>query len=270
MKAEKEPLSASAATPSPKFHPSSLILQPSDHRPWPVPSNRWIMRQIWLDLLFAHWPIDPAIMRALVPAGLDLDIYDGQAWVGVVPFHMADVGLRTFPGVPTVTNFPELNVRTYVTFKGQKAGVYFFSLDAASPLAVAVARRWYHLPYFNAKMAAEIQGDTVTYNSQRTHRGAPPANFAATYGPTGDIYHSKSGTLEQWLTERYCLYAVDRRQRIYRGEINHAPWPLQPAQADISLNTMAQAHNIPLPDLPPLLHFAKRLDVVAWSIKPVK
>ncbi len=245
-------------------------LPPSSFLPHPSPSpSGWVMQQVWHDLLFAHWPVEPEALRPLIPASLDLDTFDGQAWVAVVPFHMSGIRLRRLPGIPTVSHFAELNVRTYVTFKGGQAGVFFFCLDAASPLAVAVARRWYHLPYFNAKMAVEINGDTINYSSRRTHRGATPAQLIATYGPTGPVYQSQPGTLEHWLTERYCLYAVDRQQRVYRGNIHHQPWPLQPAQADFSLNTMAQAHQIDLPNTPPLLHFARRLDVVAWSIKRV-
>ena len=121
------------------------------HRPWPLPTGPWIMSQSWHDLLFAHWPIDASHLRPLIPAALEIDKFQGEAWIGVVPFRMSGVRLRATPALPTLSAFPELNVRTYVTHGG-KPGVWFFSLDAANAIAVSVARAWFHLPYFNARM----------------------------------------------------------------------------------------------------------------------
>ncbi len=227
------------------------------------------MGQSWHDLLFAHWPIPPEVLRPLVPASLELDTFEGQAWIGVVPFHMSNVRVRGLAPVPYTSRFPELNVRTYATVDG-KAGVYFFSLDAASPPAVMAARRWFHLPYFNAQMSITATGDKFDYTSRRTHRNAPAAEFQGSYGPIGEVYRSQPGTLEHWLTERYCLYAVTAANRVYRGDIHHQPWPLQPAEADISKNTMTQPHNIELPPTKPLLHFARRLDVIVWQLRRVR
>ena len=227
------------------------------------------MTQAWTDLLFAHWALPVEALRALVPPQLEIDRYDGRAWLGVVPFGMTRVYPRgTFP-VPWVSHFLELNVRTYVKVGGQ-AGVYFFSLDAANPLAVEVARRWYRLPYYNARMRIAHDGDTRVYASQRTHRGAPPAEFRARYRPTGEVYNSRPGTLEAWLTERYCLYTVSPRGDIFRGDIHHAPWPLQPAEAEIETNSMAQPYGLVLPDegrRPAVLHFCKWLDTLEWPIR---
>jgi hypothetical protein len=204
-------------------------------------------------------------MRQLIPAGLHLDTYDGRAWVGVVPFRMSGVRARWLPPISGLAAFPELNVRTYVT-DGAKPGVYFFSLDAGNPVAVAAARRWFHLPYFNALM--QQRGET--YVSIRTHRNAPAAWFSARYWPTGAPFNAAPGSLEHWLTERYCLYTSDRRGHIYRGDIHHQPWPLQPAAADIRHNRMTQPHGIHLPDIPPLLHFARRLHVQIWPLKRLR
>lgn len=242
------------------------------HRPWPIPAGQWAISQQWHNLLFAHWPVPVAVLRPLIPDVLAIDTYDGMAWVGVVPFQMTHVQLRGLPRVPGTDAFPELNVRTYVHARSAtdaKPGVYFFCLDAGNPLAVAVARRWYHLPYFNARMSAAGRGDTITYRSHRTHRHAAPADFVATYGPTATVTLSEPGTIAHWLTERYALYTTDPRGRLYRGEIHHRQWPLQPAEAEITVNTMAQAHGIALPAIPPLLHFARRLDIVAWAIRRV-
>jgi uncharacterized protein YqjF (DUF2071 family) len=216
-----------------------------------------------------HWPVPAAALRPLVLPGLDLDTFAGEAWLGVVPFRMTGIRHRLGPALPWVSAFAELNVRTYVT-AGGRPGVWFFSLDAANPLAVRVARWQFRLPYFDARMAAAADGaDGVRYASERTHRGAPPAGFAARYRPTGPAYRSDAGTLEHWLTERYCLYAADARGRVFRGEVEHAPWPLQPAEAEVERNTMGDQIGVRLPDAaPPLLHFARRVDVVAWGLQP--
>lgn len=218
----------------------------------------------WHDLLFAHWPLPPETLRPLIPEPLTLDTYDGQAWIGVVPFRMSAVVPRYTPPAPWFSAFLELNVRTYVTI-ADKPGVWFFSLDAANPVAVAVARRWFHLPYFRAQMRLHDDGDWITYQSQRTHRGFPPGGFRGRYRPTGPVYRAEPGHLETWLTERYALYAADPLGRVLRGDIHHLPWPLQPAEAEIDLNTVCDAHGFTLPAEPPLLHFARRLDVLSWG-----
>jgi uncharacterized protein YqjF (DUF2071 family) len=171
---------------------------------------------------------------------------------------------RAFP-VPWLSRFLELNVRTYVRHGG-KAGVFFFSLDAANPVAVEIARRWYRLPYFRASMRLRKAGGWRHYRSYRTHRGAPPAEFQARYRPAGEVYRAAPGSLEHWLTERYCLYTIGRRGEVFRGEIHHAPWPLQPAEAEIEANTMTVPHGLQLPPTAPLLHFAERLVTLEWPI----
>ena len=209
--------------------------------------------------------MDPGILAPTLPAGLALDTRDGAAWLGVVPFRMSGVRLRGLPALPGARAFPELNVRTYVV-AGGRPGVWFHSLDAANPLAVAVARAWFHLPYVRAEMRCEAAGDGVVYASRRTHRGAPPASFRARYGPTSAPRRARPGSLEHWLTERYCLYAASPRG-LLRGEIHHAPWPLQDARAEITEQTVAAAAGVDLaaPCAPPVLHFARRLDVVCWA-----
>lgn len=219
------------------------------------------MRQTWHDLLFAHWPLAPEVLRPLVPPSLPLDTFDGRAWIAVVPFHMSDVAPRGVPALPGLSAFPELNVRTYVTVE-DKPGVLFFSLDAASRLAVEAARLAYHLPYYHAAMSVAPKGDGVRYGSRRLDRRARPAELRARYAPTGPVFRTHAGSLEHFLTERYCLYAPASGGRLYRAEIHHPPWPLQQAGAALEQNTMAAAHGIRLPSEPPLLHFARRLDVV--------
>jgi uncharacterized protein YqjF (DUF2071 family) len=247
------------------------ILAQTDHRPWPHPSGAWVMAQSWSRLLFVHWPVSPDVLCPLIPANLQIDTFEGQAWIGIVPFYMSHVRAHGLPLIPGTNQFCELNVRTYVTnmADGQKAGVWFFSLDASNALAVLGARTAFHLPYYQAQMSLQQSGETVTYESKRTHQGAPAAQFSASYCPTSPVYYSKAGTLVSWLTERYCLYAADRGGYLYRGDIHHAPWPLQDAQADIQINTMTEAAGITLPDMPPLLHYAERLDVMTWYLARV-
>lgn len=222
------------------------------------------MVQIWHDLLFAHWPISPEVMRQHVPPELPLDIFDGQAWIGIVPFHMSNVRPRWVPALPGLSRFPELNVRTYVVLN-EKPGVYFFSLDAASLPAVWAARAVYHLPYFHARMCVNVAGDKVIYSSRR-HSGH--AELAAEYHPVAPVRIRERSSLEYWLSERYCLYTV-HRGRVYRGEIHHLPWPLQDAAAQWQENTMAAVAGIRLPGTEALLHFSKRQEVLIWPLSRV-
>jgi uncharacterized protein YqjF (DUF2071 family) len=238
------------------------------HRPWPLPHAPWVLAMQWHDLLFAHWPLPPERLRALIPPPLVLDTFEGMAWLGVVPFMMRGTTLRGIPPMPWLSDFSELNVRTYVTLD-DRPGVWFFSLDAANPLAVRAARLGARLPYYDARMHYQRDGEGVNYSSTRTHPLAPPANLVARYRPIGDVYRAATGSLERWLTERYCLYTADRHGHAWRLEIHHLPWSLQQAAAEFERNTMAAPLRLELPERPPLLHFARRLDVVAWMPVPI-
>jgi len=224
------------------------------------------MTQSWHDLLFAHWRVDERLLRPLIPSAFNIDRFDGSAWIGVVPFYMRDVAARATPALPWLSAFAELNVRTYVSPRDRKRGVFFFSLDAERLPAVVTARALFRLPYFHARMDVTSRGDMVHYVSRR-RRGE--ATFAATYGPAGPPVTPVKGSLEFFLTERYCLYHVDPLGRPSRLEVHHAPWALQPAQAEIEINTMTAPLRIPLSDAP-LLHFSKRQDVVAWLPRAIR
>lgn len=246
---------------------NSGILAEVAHRPWPMPAGPWVMTQTWHDLLFAHWPVAPGRLAPKLPAGLELECLDGQAWIGVVPFRMTNVAPRGVPALPWLSAFPELNVRTYVRV-GSKPGVYFFSLDAANALAVATARTLFRLPYYTASMQVESRDGAIHYRSRRRAAGDGRAELAALYRPVGPVFQPQEGSLEHFLTERYRLYTVSRRS-VLTVDIHHPPWPLQPAAAEFATNTMADAAGIRLPDMPPLLHFAKRQDMVAWWVRRV-
>ncbi|MFO0946488.1 MAG: DUF2071 domain-containing protein [Planctomycetota bacterium] len=223
------------------------------------------MAQSWHDLCFLHWPMPAQQLRNLVPRSLELDTFDGTGWVGLVPFRMTGIRLHWAPEIPGTSSFVEMNVRTYVR-AGNRPGVYFFSLDANHPLAVEAARLSYHLPYYHARLTCEPEGEAIHYQNERTDRRSPPARFVADYAPTSDRFMARRGTLEHWLTERYCLYVLDRRRRVRRGEIHHQPWPLQTGKVDLRENIMGISHGIRLPDIAPLVHFARRLDVVVWRL----
>lgn len=241
-------------------------LHQTDHRPWPLPSGAWTWRQSWHDLAFLHWPVPAAAVRPLVPRELSIQAFDGTAWVGVVPFRMAGVMRRPFPDVPGVSAFPELNVRLYVEADG-KPGVWFLSLDAANRLAVWAARRFFHLPYHLADMSLIRDQGGIGYASQR--RDAPH-RFAGRYAPVGDVEATVAGSLEHWLTERYCLYARAPDGRLLRTEVHHAPWPLQRAETDIETNSMLDAYGLGQGVAPPLVHYAERIDVVVWDAHEVR
>lgn len=266
------------------------ITEVTDHRPWPLPRRPWILSMSWRDLLFAHWPVPPEAIAASLPAGLEPDLHPGPggrptAWLGVVPFRMSRVRLRGTPPLPGPGAFPELNVRTYVrparalveAGAEPRPGVWFYSLDAASRIAVAGARAWFHLPYVHARMAFEGAdeapehsggGGSIRYRSRR--RRAPHAEFEAEYGPVGEPFESERGTLEHWLTERYCLWAARPDGTLLRGEVHHRPWPLQRAQARIDSAALVAAAGLPPPEGEPHLLFARRLDVVAFAPRRVE
>jgi uncharacterized protein YqjF (DUF2071 family) len=255
-----------AAALSDAFHQRS-VLADDDHRPWPLPRRAWLMGQTWVELLFAHWPVPEEALRAVVPPQLPLDTFDGSAWLGITPFCVRGLRLRgTFPA-PVLSSFPELNVRTYVSVEG-KPGIYFLSLDADSIAAVHAARRSYRLPYFRSRIEVARDQEAVGYDLLRTADDGPPAYFTARYGPRGERLPVRKGSLERWLTERYCLYTLDAEERVQRGEIHHPPWPLRAAWAEIETNTMAMPFGVEL-EGEPLLHFSSRQDVVVWPLQRV-
>ena len=220
-----------------------------------------MLKMRWEDLLFLHWAVAPEQVRPHLPAGLELDTFDGKAWLGVVPFTMASTRFRWLPPMPTARRFPECNLRTYVRH-GDRLGVWFFSLDAHSRLAVEGARLGFGLPYFVADMASSRDGDQVAYRSRRTDRRGPEATFEGKWRPAGDWRQAAPGTLEQFLVERYSLFSV-RRGKLVRGDVAHPPWQLAEAQVELVDCDMARLLDLEL-DGPPVSALATRdIDVEA-------
>ena len=224
------------------------------------------MRMTWSELLFAHWRVEPDLVRKHLPKGLELDTNQGSAWVGVVPFLMSDVAPRGCPAVPGLSKFLELNVRTYVTKDG-KPGVWFFSLDAANAIAVRAARATFNLPYMDAEMSLiqSTASPSIQYESRRTHRNEPPANFSGSYKAMREPFHAQPETLEHWLTARYCLYSANRKGDLFRGEIDHPPWTLRNAETETEIqhNTMGDPFGFDFTATPHLL-YAEAIWVQAW------
>lgn len=241
-------------------------LRETDHRPWPLPDEPWVTGLRWSDQLLAHWPVPAAALRPAVPEGLALDTRDGVAWLGIVPFEVSRARLRGTVPVPGFSRFPEIDVRTYVIV-GERPGIYYLSLDTTLWAVVGAARRKYRLPYNHARIGMRRRpGGQVSFSARRRRGQGPGAAFEASYGPVGGRLDFHPGSLERWLTERYCVYSVDERGRVLRGEIHHAPRPLHVARAEIALNTMADPFGAPL-DGSPLLHFSPRQEVVAWPFR---
>ena len=237
----------------------AAVLAETGNRPWPVPSHRWFFAQTWEDVLFCHWRVPPSSVRALVPPSLEIDTFDGSAWIGVLPFRLTGFRVRGLPAAPRLSSFPELNVRTYVT-AGGRPGIFFVSLDAARRWAVIGARRLYRLPYYLARMSMR-KGDWIEFSSERVGEAR---TFRARYRPTGPHSRPRAGTLEHFLTERYRLYTTDAA-RLLCGDAHHVPWSIQAAEAEIEENTIVPAE-IELRG-EPLLHYSVRQDALIWPLR---
>ena len=221
----------------------------------------------WRHLLFENWPIDPEVMDAHLPDGLEPDTYDGSAWLSVVPFTNVAVRPKGVPE-PLGIRLPELNVRTYVTHDDEP-GVYFFSLDAQGIASVLGARVFHHLPYYYARIALGLNDGRVRFASRRLHPGDRPASYVGSYWPTGEPFSAPDDSLAEFLVERYRLYTEAQDGSLRYTAVDHEPWTLYPAEAEIGTNTMLSAHGFPEPDAEPVYHYSPGLDVVASRSKRV-
>jgi len=230
------------------------------------PPGRAALRQSWLELLFLHWSVPVQLLRPLVPRSLEIDTHEGQAYVGLVPFTMTGVRPVWSPAIPGLSDFHEVNVRTYVHQGGREPGVWFLSLDASSRVAVLAARATYHLPYRFARMSLRRgPGEEVHYSSERLWPGPRPAGCAMTYGPSGPVTAAAPGSLEHFLAERYVLYA-ERRGRLLRGRVHHPPYPLQAARVSDLEESLVAAAGVQRGSEPPLAHYAKGVSVEVFGL----
>lgn len=230
------------------------------HRPWPLPEQPWKWRQSWQQLAFIHYRADAGRLQTRLPAGLTIQEYDGSAWLGVVPFRMAEISRGTLPSISPLKRFPELNLRTYVEHSG-RSGVWFFSLDADCWPLVIAGRNLYGLPYYKAKMAHVESPEGIAFSSIRA-RGS--MRFHGRYRPVGPIFFASDGSFEHWATERYCLYSQKGADTL-RLEVHHRPWPLQVAEAEIQICDIFRAADVTTNDPSPRCHFSTGVDVISFS-----
>ena len=243
----------------------------TSHKPRPLPSGRWVMTNRLNDLLFAHWPMTPSALSPFIPEGLQLDTCQGSAWVGVVPFWMDRIKLRGLPSIPGARHFPEVNLRTYVRDpRGGMPGVYFLSIDASNFFGSAAARLLYNLPCHWAEMRHEQRSEREFAFYSRRRFASSEVIFKARYrglGPTKKLAESRAGSLEYFLTERYCLFTLDRDGELARASIHHVPWPLEQAEAEIERNDLAAAMGLKLPKSEPVLHYSRRMAIYVWQLE---
>lgn len=213
------------------------------------PAGFPVMRQRWAGLLFLHWPVDPSVIAARLPLGLHVDTFEGKAWLGVVPFFMERIRPTGLPAVPWLSWFLELNLRTYVHDDQGNPGVWFFSLDCNQPLAVEIARRFFHLPYEHAVMRSETSGSRIHYHSRRKCNGALDAEFI--YETPSETHPAEQGSLEWFLVERYVLFSTNPAGRIFSGRVHHEPYQIAPARCERMSTEPIRLNGFPVPLEPP-------------------
>lgn len=239
------------------------------------PHGRAIGYQNWSDLLFVHWRVPCDLLRPLIPRELEIDTFDGDAWLGLVPFHMSRVRPAWFPAVPLVSDFHETNLRTYVHFRGRDPGVWFISLDAASKLAVEIARWKWHLNYFRAAMTIEKANNTIRYTSSRKDARSARRAHVDIVAATGEPLNPDPGvrvdpgTLEHFLAERYVLYAKKRDGNLLRGQVHHSPYPLRSAEILSLDQTLSAAAEVPVPAQPDHVVYSEGVTVDIFPLRSV-
>lgn len=262
-----------------QFVTAGSLLYSVEHRPWLPPDSQWLLSQSWNDVLFAHFAMDPPALRRLVPDALTLDLYDGAAWLTIsasCTSHMRPSGIPPLPGI---SFFPQLNLCTCVTMQG-KPGLFYFSVDAANLSAVWFARVFFRMQYWHAAIqisGATIQGRkpqkrSIHFRSSRLHGPAAAngvAQFDVIYSPEGEPERARPGSLDEFLTERYCIYSWNRR-KYYRTEVHRQPWPLQRTSIEIRANSIAAPFGLALPIKPDLCHFSRSLKMLVWAPEAIR
>lgn len=239
------------------------VLNQIGHRPYPLPDQPWVLSMRWHDLLFLHWNVSPDHLKPHIPDELEVETFEGSAYLGLIPFRMSHIHARYLPPFPRVHSFPEINLRTYVS-DGSHSGVWFFSLDAGSTLAVRTARWAFALPYFQAHMRIEEgEKQKIHYRSERDEREEGHLLYEGTYRRTDRIREREKTDLQSFLVDRYCLFSAGKSGRIYRGDIHHPPWSLYRAESTIRRLEIEGHPSIP-DTSPDSILFAPDLSVRAW------
>lgn len=232
-------------------------------RPWPLPETPWVQRMRWHDPFFVHWPVAVDSLRRLVPKELSIDTFEGAAWVGITGFELSKVGLRYLPDVPLAPKFLALAVRTYVMAEG-KPGVWFLSIDVSNKIIAILGRPVIGVPFFNAQMSQEDGYGGRSLWSRRSHRNASAPEFEALFSPFGDPFRAEPNSLESFLMERYCFYTASPDGAVFRTELHHKPWILQPVDGTCLRNDYLSCHQIEEPTALPLFHVGRTIDVVTY------
>lgn len=221
--------------------------------------------QRWADLLFLHWQIDPMIVQATLPNSLTVDTHEGAAYLGIVPFFMERVRPRWLPPLPWLSWFLELNVRTYVHDEQGRPGVWFYSLDCNQPVAVWLARKTFHLPYFHAAMDATKHAGRIDYRSQRKSTPEPRADYAwQAHGPAREAV---AGSPEFFLVERYYLFAQTAGGQMKAGQVHHAPYRIRDCSVVVHSTVPAQQAGFALDGDPVSVLCADAVDVSIYPLQ---
>ncbi|MCJ8008320.1 YqjF family protein [Lederbergia wuyishanensis] len=240
------------------------VMKETGHRPYPLPSKYWLMRQRWSDVLFMHLPIQPEKLQPYIPSPIEIDIFDGTAWLGVIVFNISGIYPRGFHNVSIRPAFPEINLRTYVKCNN-KPGIYFLSLDVDDWTSYTLAKKWLHVPYYPAKISFQKNRQSFHFESVRNRES--PIICKGSYTPKSEIFFPKKMTLDHWLTERYCFFSQDQRSNMYCLDIHHQPWPLQKADAVVHTNDLFNPFHFDITNESPIFHYSQGLDALIWNIK---
>lgn len=237
------------------------------HKGTDLPNLPWVMKQTWHDLLFAHYPVKLELLQKLVPPVIQLDSYNGSAWIGIVPFHVQNHRARLLPPIPGIDRFSQLNIRTYVTVNG-KRGVYFIRVDMNHLIAGVLAKTFYYMPFQAATIKMKQNDQTIHFNSQKN--GQHQFEFQCKYKPITLPFYAAKGSFEQWLVERYSFYALNKKGEVVRSDILHDYWPLQLVEGEISNHSILLNVGIQVAKDEPILHYAKKMEALLWPVVRVK
>lgn len=226
-------------------------------------AKTWIMKQTWKHVLFLHWPLHAESLRPFIPKELEIDTYDGQAWLGMIVFEMGGIYPRGLSRLPLTPPFSEINVRTYVTYKGEP-GIYFLSIDVNNWASLNIAKRWYHLPYRPSEVSIQKEGASLHFEGIRKKE---PLYVKGSYTPLKESFFSRAGRLDYWFTERYRLYSSDSFSNLYTASIDHPPWALQNTEVTIDKNTLFSPFGFHLGADAPIAHYSYGVQTNFWNIK---